>query len=75
MKKVQGYNNLYRNDAGAIVNTDTSGYHAYRKKVAKNKRKDEQISNLSEDLDRAKKEIEELKALIKEALLNRDSIT
>jgi len=72
-KKVQGYNNLYRNESGAIVNTDKAGYRAYRNKVEKSKRKDEQINNLSDDLASAKKEIEELKALIKDALLNKGS--
>ena len=73
MKKVQGYNNLYRNESGAIVNTDKAGYRAYKRKVEQSKRKDEQISSLSEDLESAKKEIEELKSLIKQALLNKDS--
>ena len=68
MKRVEGYNNLYRNETGAIVNTDDAGYHAYKaKRTALNANK-EHVKSLGEDLESAKAEIKELKALIKQLL-------
>ena len=67
-KRVQGYNNLYRNEAGAIVNTDQSGYMAYKKKRESSKMKQNQIESLGEQLEDAKKEIDELKDLIKQMI-------
>lgn len=68
MKKVEGYNHLYRNETGAIVNTDDSGYRAYKARRNASKRKDLEIRSLTEDLDSAKKEIEELKELVRQVL-------
>ena len=31
MLKVEGHKNLYRNDTGAIVNTDTVEYNQYKR--------------------------------------------
>ena len=67
-KKVQGYNNLYRNESGAIVNTDRSGYLAYKRKRESSKMKKNQIETLGEQLEDAKKEIGELKDLIKQMI-------
>lgn len=67
-KRVQGYNNLYRNEAGAIVNTDQSGYMAYKRKRESSKMKQNQIESLGEQLEDAKKEIDELKDLIKQMI-------
>ena len=67
-KKVQGYNNLYRNESGAIVNTDQSGYLAYKRKRESSKMKKNQIESLGEQLEDAKKEIGELKDLIKQMI-------
>ena len=67
-KKVQGYNNLYRNESGAIVNTDRSGYLAYKRKRESSKMKKNQIESLGEQLEDAKKEIGELKDLIKQMI-------
>ena len=69
-KRVQGYNNLYRNETGAIVNTDQSGYMAYKKKRESSKMKQNQIESLGEQLEDAKKEIDELKDLIKQMINN-----
>lgn len=68
MKKVKGYNNLYRNDSGVIINTDDSSYLSYKKKRAALTRKDEQVKLLSEQLQEAKSEIEELKELVRQVL-------
>ena len=68
MKRVEGYNGLYRNEEGAIVNTDTSSYEAYKKKRDKIKAKDSTIKDLGSQLEEAKDQIEELKALVQAAL-------
>ncbi len=69
-KRVQGYNNLYRNESGAIVNTDTTGYMAYKRKRGASKLKQDQIESLGDQLEDAKKEIEELKDLVKQMINN-----
>ncbi len=67
-KRVQGYNNLYRNESGAIVNTDAAGYIAYKKKRETSKLKQDQIDSLGDQLEDAKKEIDELKDLVKQMI-------
>lgn len=58
--RVEGENNLYRDrKTGAIVNTDSSGYSHYMK--MKQKRQTER-----EELDILRKDIEEIKSLLKE---------
>ena len=69
-KRVQGYNNLYRNESGAIVSTDTTGYMAYKRKRDSSKLKQNQIESLGDQLEDAKKEIEELKDLVKQMINN-----
>ena len=59
MIKVEGHKNLYRNDAGAIVNTDSSEYNQYMR--IKNKRKSEK-----DEIDRLRNEIDEIKSMLKE---------
>ena len=57
---VEGHTNLYRDrETGAIVNTDTSGYSHYMR--MKKRRQTER-----EELDILKKDIEEIKSLLKE---------
>lgn len=68
MKRVEGYNGLYRNEDGAIVNTDSSGYEAYKRKRDKIRAKDSTIDQLGSQLEEAKSQIEELKALVQAAL-------
>ena len=68
MKRVSGYNHLYRNDSGAIVSTDDSGYYAYKAKRAALADAKSQVTNLGNDLKEAKNEIEELKKLVQELL-------
>ena len=57
---VEGERNLFRDrNTGAIINTDTSGYDQYMK--MKQRRQTER-----EELDTLKKDIEEIKNLLKE---------
>jgi len=59
MLKVEGHKNLYRNDNGAIVNTDTIEYNQYLK--LKDRRKSEK-----DELNRLRSEIDEIKSMLKE---------
>ena len=57
---VEGHTHLFRDkNTGAIINTDTSGYVQYQK--LKQRRQTER-----EELDTLKKDIEEIKSLLKE---------
>ena len=68
MKRVEGYNGLYRNEEGAIINTDSASYEAYKQKRNRIKAKDSTIADLGQQLDDAKKQIEELRLLVQAAL-------
>lgn len=58
--RVEGEQHLYRDrETGAILNTDNSGYNQY---VKMKKRRQTQ----KEELDTLKKDIEEIKSLLKE---------
>ena len=59
MLRVEGHKNLYRNDIGAIVNTDTVEYNQYKR--LKNKRQSEK-----DEIDRLKREIDEIKSMLKD---------
>ena len=59
MIKVEGHKHLYRNDEGAIVNTDTVEYNQYVR--LKNKRQSER-----DELHRLRSEIDEIKSMLKE---------
>ena len=67
-KRVEGRDDLYRNSKGAIVNTDNRAYEAYKKKRDSNARKEETLVSLGDQLEEAKREIEELKSLIKDLI-------
>ena len=57
---VEGHNNLFRDrDTGAIINTDSSGYNQYKK--MKQRRQTER-----EELDILRKDIDEIKSLLRE---------
>ena len=64
MIKVEGHSNLYRGEnTGAIVNCDTAGYNQYvNSLVQKDLRKKE--------LDDMRKDIDEIKTLLKQFLQN-----
>ena len=68
MKRVEGYSDLYRNEQGAIVNSDKQGYEAYIRKRAASKKKDRKVSSLEEELVNTKKELEEIRELVKQLL-------
>ena len=59
MLKVEGHKNLYRNDTGAIVNTDTVEYNQYKR--LRNKRQSEK-----NELARLRSEIDDIKEMLKE---------
>jgi len=59
MLRVEGHKNLYRNDIGAIVNTDTVEYNQYKR--LKNKRQSEK-----DEIDRLKHEIDDIKSMLKD---------
>lgn len=60
MLKVKGYSNLYRDEnTGAIINCDSSSYDNYVNYIEK---RDKQ----KKELDDMKKDIDEIKTLLKE---------
>ncbi len=59
MIRVEGHKNLYRNDTGAIVNTDTIEYNQYLR--LKDRRQSEK-----NELNRLRSEIDEIKLMLKE---------
>ena len=60
LMRVKGEQHLYRDrETGAILNTDSSGYNQY---IKMRKRRQTQ----KEELDILKKDIEEIKSLLKE---------
>jgi len=62
MIKVEGYSNLYRDEnTGAIVNCDTTGYNQYINSIA-------QKDLRKKELDEMKKDINEIKFLLREIL-------
>lgn len=62
MIKVEGHPNLYRDDiTGAIINTDTAGYNQYVNSISNREIR-------QKELDDMKKDIDEIKLLLKEFL-------
>ena len=62
MIKVEGHSNLYRDEnTGAIVNCDTAGYDQYISTIT-------QKDLRKKELDEMKKDIEEIKNLLKDFL-------
>jgi hypothetical protein len=61
MKRVEGHKHLFREDSGAIVNTDTAEYLQYVKlRVEKKKQR--------EEIDQIKTDISEIKSLLMEII-------
>ena len=59
MIRVEGHKNLYRDEkTGAIINTDSVGYNQYKR--AKSFKNDQK-----EEIERIKKDIEEIKNLLR----------
>ena len=61
MKRVEGESHLYRNDSGAIVNTDTDWYNNYIR--MRDERQKEKM-----EIQEMKKDIGEIKSLLMEIL-------
>lgn len=54
MQRVDGHKNLYRDQSGAIVNTDTNEYNQYVKLRSERKHQREEIEGLKKDIDEIK---------------------
>lgn len=64
MIKVKGYSHLYRDEnTGAIINSDSTSYNQYVNSLNKKEIRRKEI-------DEIKKDIEEIKGLLKELLRN-----
>ena len=62
MIRVEGHNNLYRDEeTGAIINTDSTGYDNYVKSLERDNLK-------KKELDKIKSDIDEIKSLLKDLL-------
>ena len=61
MKRVEGHKHLFREDSGAIVNTDTAEYLQYVKLRAERRKQREEINQIKDD-------ISEIKSLLMEII-------
>jgi len=61
MERVEGHKHLFRENSGAIVNTDTNGYNQYVKLRSERRRQREEIDGLKND-------ISEIKSLLMEII-------
>ena len=65
--KVEGHTNLVRETSShAIVNADASGFSVYMKRVRAREQQGDQIRNAVKEINTLKKELREIKGLIKE---------
>ena len=65
--KVEGHTNLVRETSShAIVNNDASGYSVYMKRVRAREQQGDQIRSAVKEINTLKKELREIKGLIKE---------
>ena len=60
MIRVDGHQNLYREESGAIVNTDANAYNQYIKMRNERKKKGEEIEEIKKDIDEIKLLLQEL---------------
>tara|TARA_R100000742_G_C4232284_1_gene53599 strand:- start:273 stop:485 length:213 start_codon:yes stop_codon:yes gene_type:complete len=68
MIKVEGHSNLYRDEkTGAVVNTDSMAYNQYVKSL-------EHRDSQKKELNEMKKDIEEIKLLLKNLAMNSHNI-
>ena len=61
MMRVEGHKHLFREDSGAIVNTDTHQYNEYVRMRSERKKQKEEIEGLKND-------ISEIKSLLMEII-------
>jgi hypothetical protein len=65
--KVDGHNNLARDtETRAILNLDVDGYQNYIKMKDIKKREEKRVSNLENEIDTLKGDLNEIKNLLKE---------
>jgi|TARA_A100001201_G_scaffold9113_1_gene13623 hypothetical protein len=68
MIKVEGYQNLYRDEnSGAIINTDSLAYNQYVNSLEQRQLQKKEISEIKNDID-------EIKSLLRNLLLNSENI-
>jgi hypothetical protein len=62
MIRVEGHQHLYRDEkTGAIINTDTNSYNQYLSSIQRKKAQKKELSDM-------RKEIDELKSMLREIL-------
>ena len=67
MIKVEGHSHLYRDETtGAIINCDDNGYDQYMKSLNYRKNQKEELNNM-------KKELDEIKSLLKILVEGKDN--
>ena len=54
MMRVEGHKHLFREDSGAIVNTDTHQYNEYVRMRSERKKQKEEIEGLKNDISEIK---------------------
>ena len=65
--KVEGHTNLVRETSShAIVNADSNGYNVYMKRIRAREQQGDQIRSAVKEINTLKKELREIKGLIKE---------
>ena len=65
--KVEGHDNLVRaTSSHAIVNADQNGYSIYMKRIRAREQQGDQIRSAVKEINTLKKELREIKGLIKE---------
>ena len=65
--KVEGYHHLVREvSSGGIVNTNTSEYETYMKRIRMRNQQGDEIRSAVKEINNLKAELREIKGLIKE---------
>jgi len=71
MIKVEGNYDLVRDPkSGSLININDSGYETYLTQREFKKKKNEKVSTMEEDLANLKNEMNEIKSLLKEIVIN-----
>ena len=67
--KVKGHSNLVRDlKSQAIINTDSDAYARYMARKAKQEKKDDEVRKVIRDVNEIKKEMFEIKDLLKKVI-------
>ena len=67
--KVKGHTNLVRDlKSQAIINTDSDAYARYMARKAKQEKKDDEVRKVIRDVNEIKKEMFEIKDLLKKVI-------